>query len=235
MQEGNESQAKITAVKQLVVVYMMLSIQIAVYYFSAGHISLRPWIFFIVSFLHYSVSTLVQFKLNPELLVVRLKRRREGSKLWDEILMRASNLVALIAVPFVAGLDVGRYYWSNLSSSFVVVGFILLIVSTVVLNWAMAVNPYFEPTVRIQKDRGHQVITKGPYKVVRHPGYLAGILYIFSIPFIMGSVFTFIPVCIYTALIILRTLLEDRTLIKELNGYSEYVEKVRYRIFPWLW
>lgn len=149
--------------------------------------------------------------------------------------MRVSNLIALIVVPLVAGLDVGRYYWSNLPSSFVLVGLVLLIVSTVVLNWAMAVNRHFELTVRIQKDRSHKVITEGPYKVVRHPGYLAGILYIFSIPLILGSVFTFIPVCVYIVLIILRTWLEDRTLSKELKGYTVYVEKVRYRIFPWLW
>jgi protein-S-isoprenylcysteine O-methyltransferase Ste14 len=99
----------------------------------------------------------------------------------------------------------------------------------------MIVNPYFEPTVRIQKDRDYQVITSGPYRMIRHPDYLAGVLYILSIPMIIGSVYTFIPAGIYILLIIIRTLLEDRTLQKELNGYSKYAQKVKYKLFPWLW
>ena len=185
--------------------------------------------------MHYSVSTAVQYKLNPELLIQRLKRKREGSKLWDEILMRVSNLTALIAVPAMAGLDVGRVHWSNIDVHFAVVGLVLFAISTVILNWAMIANPYFEPTVRIQKDRGHRAIANGPYRIVRHPGYLVGIFYILSVPLIVGSVFTFIPAGIYAFLMIIRTLLEDSTLCRELDGYSEYAKRVRYRLFPGIW
>jgi protein-S-isoprenylcysteine O-methyltransferase Ste14 len=103
------------------------------------------------------------------------------------------------------------------------------------LNWAMIANPHFEPTVRIQKDRDHKVVIAGPYGIVRHPGYLAGVIYAFSIPLIIGSVLTFFPVSIYALLMIIRTIFEDRTLCKELNVYSEYAQKVRYRLFLWLW
>ena len=185
--------------------------------------------------MHFSVSTAVIYKFNPELLVQRLKRRREGSKLWDEILMRTCNLTLLLVVPVVAGLDIGRFHWSSLDIHFAIVGFILLIVSAVLINWAMVVNPYFEPTVRIQKDRGHKVITSGPYKIIRHPGYLAGILFSLSIPLIIGSLVTFIPSGIYTLLMMIRTWLEDRTLNKELDGYSEYAKRVKYRLFPGIW
>ena len=235
MPESNDNQAQMAAVKQLIVTYAMLFIHVIVFFISAGEIAFRPWIFFGVSFLNYSLSIIVQYKLNPELLAVRLKRKREGSKLWDEILMRASNLTALIAVPAIAGLDIGRFYWSSLDFSLVVVGLLLLIISTILLNWVMIVNPHFEPTVRIQKDRGHEVITSGPYRIVRHPGYLAGILYILSVPLIMGSILTFIPVGISILLMITRTILEDKTLQKELNGYSEYAKKVRYKLFPVVW
>jgi len=143
--------------------------------------------------------------------------------------------MVLVLIPIIAGLDVGRFHLSNLDICFAVAGLVLLIVSTVLLIWAMMVNLYFEPTVRIQKDRNHGVITSEPYKIMRHPGYLAGILYSLSIPLIIESVFTFIPTGIYALLMIIRTLLEDRTLQKELNGYSEYAEKVRYRLLPWLW
>jgi protein-S-isoprenylcysteine O-methyltransferase Ste14 len=141
----------------------------------------------------------------------------------------------LILIPVIAGLDVDRFLWSSLDIYFAVVGLVLLSISTAIINWAMIVNRFFEPTVRIQKDRGHRVITSGPYKIVRHPGYLAGILYTLSIPLIIGSLYTFIPVGIYVFLIVVRTLLEDRTLQKELNGYPEYAKKVRYRLLPWLW
>jgi protein-S-isoprenylcysteine O-methyltransferase Ste14 len=149
--------------------------------------------------------------------------------------MRSSNLVVLIALPVVAGLDVGRFHWSNLDFAFVFPGFVLLIFSTFLLNWAMAVNPFFEPTVRIQRERDHEVIASGPYNFVRHAGYLAGLLFVFSFPLLAGSVFAFVPAGIYVSLVLLRTLLEDRTLVRELAGYSEYSTKVRYRLFPWVW
>jgi protein-S-isoprenylcysteine O-methyltransferase Ste14 len=223
-------------IKQFLLACVMLIIQMVIFFISAGHIDmLRPWIFFGASFMHYSVSIVVQYKLNPELLVQRLKRKREGSKLWDEILMRVSNLTVLIAVPVIAGLDIGRFHWSGLDVQFAVLGFVFFIVSTILLNWAMAVNPHFEPTVRIQKDRDHKVISNGPYKMVRHPGYLAGILFALSIPLIMGSILTLIPSGVYSLLMIIRTLLEDRTLQKELDRYQEYAKHVRFRLFPGIW
>lgn len=236
MRESNEKILRISGIKQLLLTYIMTFIQIVIFFVSAGQIDVpRAWVFFSAVFVHCSISTVVQYKFNPELLVQRLRIRREGSKLWDEILMRVNNLMVLVPIPAIAGLDVGRFHWSDLDVYFVVVGFALFIISTILINWAMVVNPYFEPTVRIQRDRDHKVITGGPYKVVRHPGYLAGILFTLSIPLIIGSVFTFIPVGIYVLLTILRTLLEDRTLHKELEGYTKYAKQVRYRLFPWIW
>jgi protein-S-isoprenylcysteine O-methyltransferase Ste14 len=235
MARKESMRAGVTAAKQLIVSSVMLLINLAIFFFSAGDIGVRPWIFYGSSFVHSTVSIVAQYKLNPELLAARLVRKREGSKLWDEILMRSSNLVVLIAMPAVAGFDVGRFHWSNLDFAFVFPGLFLLIFSTFLLNWAMAVNPFFEPTVRIQKDRDHKVVTSGPYNYVRHPGYLAGLAYIFSAPLIIGSILAFIPAAIYMILIIARTSLEDRTLCRELTGYTEYSKKVRYRLIPRIW
>jgi protein-S-isoprenylcysteine O-methyltransferase Ste14 len=96
-------------------------------------------------------------------------------------------------------------------------------------------NPHFEPTVRIQKERDHKVITSGPYKLVRHPGYLAGILFVISVPLIIGSCFAFVPVGIYVILVVIRTFLEDNTLQEELEGYTKYASQVRKRLFPGIW
>ena len=236
MDERNNKELRRSLIKQIILSCLMLSIQITIFFISAGHFDIpRAWIFFSVTFVYLIVSTATLYKLNPELLVQRLKRKREGSKLWDEVLMRATNLMVISIVPAIAGLDVGRFHWSSLSIHFAVLDFMLYIISSILINWAMIVNPHFEPTVRMQKDRDHQVITTGPYKIVRHPGYLAGILFTLSIPLIIGGVFTFIPAGIYLLLMIIRTLFEDRTLHRELNGYSEYAKRVRYRLFPWIW
>ena len=101
------NQLRIAAVKQLILAYFMGFVQMIVFFVSAGDIDVRPCIFFGASYLHYTGSTIVQYKLNPTLLVQRLKIKRAGSKTWDEILMRASNLTALIPIPVIAGLDVG--------------------------------------------------------------------------------------------------------------------------------
>ena len=236
MDERKNKEFRRSLIKQIILSCLMLSIQITIFFISAGHFDIpRAWLFFSVTFVYLIVSTTALFKLNPELLVQRLKRKREGSKLWDEILVRVCNLTVLIVVPAIAGLDVGRFHWSNIDVHFAVVGLVLFAISTVILNWAMIANPYFEPAVRIQKDRGHRAIANGPYRIVRHPGYLVGIFYILSVPLIVGSVFTFIPAGIYAFLMIIRTLLEDSTLCRELDGYSEYAKRVRYRLLPGIW
>jgi protein-S-isoprenylcysteine O-methyltransferase Ste14 len=234
--EIDKKRLRTAGIKSFLLASVMLALQMILFFISADHVvGPRPWTFFGASFVHYAVSTAVQYKLNPELLVHRLKRKREGSKLWDEILMRVSNLVVLIAIPVIAGLDIGRFQWSDLDVQFAVLGFAFFMTSTVLINWAMAVNQHFEPTVRIQKDRDHKVISSGPYRIVRHPGYLAGILYTLSIPLIIGSVLTFIPVGSYALLFIIRTSLEDSTLHEELDGYSEYAKKVKYKLVPGIW
>jgi protein-S-isoprenylcysteine O-methyltransferase Ste14 len=137
-------------------------------------------------------------------------------------------------IPAIAGFDF-RFGWSYLHNYFVLVGLVFVVASTVLLNWAMVVNPHFEPAVRIQKERNHKVITSGPYNFVRHPGYLAGILLAISIPLLIGSFFAFIAVGIYVILMMSRTWFEDKTLQEELEGYSEYISQVKYRLFPGVW
>ncbi|UCE16279.1 MAG: isoprenylcysteine carboxylmethyltransferase family protein [Candidatus Bathyarchaeota archaeon] len=236
MDKNTSKRLRRAGIKQVLLSCLLLTIEIIIFFISAGHTNVpRAWIFFSATFVYLIVSTAALYKFNPELLVHRLKRKREDSKLWDEILVRANNLTVLIAVPATAGLDVGRFHWSDLGIETAVLGFAPFIVSTILLNWAMIVNLHFEPTVRIQKDRDHKVITSGPYKIVRHPGYLAGVLFTSSIPLILGSILTFIPTGIYILLIITRTLLEDKTLQKELEGYPEYAKKVKHKLIPRIW
>jgi protein-S-isoprenylcysteine O-methyltransferase Ste14 len=104
------------------------------------------------------------------------------------------------------------------------------------LTWAMAVNTHFEKTVRIQHDRGHRVIDSGPYRIVRHPGYLGAILgFTLAAPLLLGSWWSFVPAVAAVVCLIIRTSLEDRTLQNELDGYKDYAQNVRYRLLPGLW
>jgi len=208
----------------------------SVFFASAGRRDLpRAWLFFGAAFVYFVASTLALYRYNPELLIVRLTARREGSKRWDEVLMRAANLTVMLLMPAVAGLDVGRYGWSSLGLICVVPGFALFVLGAVLITWAMSVNRFFESTVRIQEDRGHEVVSTGPYGLVRHPGYLAGIVWMSSIPLIIGSLYAFIPLTLYGALMFLRTYLEDKTLQEELPGYAEYAERVKFRLLPGVW
>ena len=101
--------------------------------------------------------------------------------------------------------------------------------------WAMASNPFFAATVRIQEDRGHTVTSSGPYQLVRHPGYAGSLIYNLAIPIVFGSWWTFIPALLTIALTFVRTGLEDGTLHAELPGYDDYAAKVRCRLIPGVW
>lgn len=98
-----------------------------------------------------------------------------------------------------------------------------------------AQNNYFSSIVRIQADRGHKVCDTGLYKIVRHPGYLGMTVSLLSVPFITGSVWSFITTSVAVILLFVRTSLEDKTLIEELYGYKEYAKKTKYKLIPKVW
>jgi protein-S-isoprenylcysteine O-methyltransferase Ste14 len=212
-------------------------IQVTLLFVSAGHINItRAWFYLVVSLVGMFGGIVLVGMVNPELLNHRgLWKKKKDTKPWDKFLLYAFGLIGFYVLPVIAGLDVGRYHWSNLSIGFAVVGAVLFVIGSLVMHWAMIVNTHFETTVRIQKDRNHQVITTGPYKIVRHPGYLGAILWIVSTPLIIGSVYGFIPAGSAVLLLIIRTSLEDKTLHRELNGYVEYAGTVKDRLFPGVW
>ena len=123
-----------------------------------------------------------------------------------------------------------------MSGWFWALGVALYLFCVFILTWAMSVNTYFEKTVRIQHDRGHRVIDSGPYRIVRHPGYL-GTIFGFALagPLLLGSWWAFVPAVIAVVCLVIRTVLEDRTLQKELDGYDAYTQNVRYRLLPGVW
>jgi protein-S-isoprenylcysteine O-methyltransferase Ste14 len=136
----------------------------------------------------------------------------------------------------VAALDVGRYHFSDTVPPAVqVIAFLAMIAATAVLVWAEAVNRFFSPVIRIQTERGHHLITTGPYRYVRHPGYAAAPFLFIGSGLVLGS-WLAVRLGLFMILPILRrAALEDRILHEQLEGYAAYSQKVRYRLFPGVW
>jgi protein-S-isoprenylcysteine O-methyltransferase Ste14 len=194
---------------------------------------LRGWLFLAVLVVASVVVTLYLRRVNPDVLAARINRH-EAPRCWD-LLLGLMMLAAMIAVPIVAALDDGRYHWLPVPWWGCMLGYALLIAGIVGLTWAESVNKFFEPTVRIQTDRGHRVIDTGPYAIVRHPGYAFGYPLFLGMPLALGSLWALIPAILIGPLLVLRTIWEDQTLREELAGYKEYTQRVRYRLIPRVW
>ncbi len=207
---------------------------IALIFLPAGRIDWRPgWIFVVVVAVSFGLSALVLARVNPVIFRAR-SRFQPGTKKWDLILVTMILLAFFAEIP-VAAFDAGRMAWSVVPLSAVLLGYILLVGGTAVTAWAQAVNPFFEPGVRIQSERGQRVVTSGPYRIVRHPGYTAAIGMFTGIPLALSSLIALLPAALAIVLLIIRTGWEDRLLQAELPGYSEYARQRRYRLFPAIW
>jgi len=205
------------------------------FFLTAWEISiLRAWIYIAVYATGGLTAGFVLLNKTPKLLNDRGKMQ-EGTKRLDKFLILTYFLFAILITPLVAGLDYRFNIIPLLPLYWLWVSIALYIVSVLFSTWPMLHNPFFEGTVRIQTEKSHTVITTGPYKIVRHPGYLAMLLGSVSLPLALGSLLAFIPLLIMIALVFIRTYYEDSTLQKELPGYSNYCKQVKYRLIPFIW
>jgi protein-S-isoprenylcysteine O-methyltransferase Ste14 len=208
----------------------------AILFVSAGTLN---WI---MGWLHVGVyigsilaSRIMVLRKNPDLLYERARYgEARNVKHWDRILMPlVASLPLFIYV--AAGLDF-RFGWSpKVPLTLQHVALIIMVLGLALSVWAMAVNRFFSAVMRIQKDRGQIVVDSGPYKLVRHPGYAGGLIYMIAAPLTLGSLWAIIPAIPAVAVLVLRTALEDAALKKELPGYTKYAAKVRYRLIPGIW
>jgi len=174
------------------------------------------------------------FRRNPALVRERA-RPPADAKAWDRWLVRGVAIYGPLAVYVTAALD-QRFRWTApLPAALPWIGLGVLLAGYMLSSWALAVNPFFSAVVRIQRDRGHRVIEAGPYRLVRHPGYLGGLLAHLAAPLVLESVWAWIPAALTAALLVARTALEDRTLRVELEGYAAYAGRVRRRLLPGIW
>lgn len=203
-------------------------------FWSAGQINWWPaWAALAVMFIWTVATAVVIVRSNPALLVERLGPRK-GAKAWDTVILSLLGVAQLVRY-VTAGLD-QRYGWTGgfpfvaqfAALAACVLGYVLVV-------WATASNAFFSQIVRIQAERGHMVVTGGPYRYVRHPAYVGAIVYELAVSILLASWSAFIISVLSTILLILRTILEDRVLLTELNGYKNYARQVRFRLFPGLW
>jgi protein-S-isoprenylcysteine O-methyltransferase Ste14 len=194
----------------------------------------RGWIYLGIQIAGHGVMITVLGKKNPE-LVRRRASFGEGTKRWDYVMLTVFG-ATFLATLLIAAFDAGAG-WSTMESwIWWSVGLFLFGGYVANLTWSMVVNPHFEKTVRIQADRNHVVIDTGPYRFVRHPGYLGIILgFVLSAPLLLGSWWAFVPAAASVMSLIVRTILEDRTLLAELEGYEEYARRTPYRLVPGIW
>jgi len=201
---------------------------------SAGSINWpMGWALLIITSLWVVGTALVLIPNHPELIAERLGPRK-GAKKWDTTIVSVFGLTVLAKL-VVAGLDI-RFGWSEDVAFPLQLGtLVLAILANTLVVWATAANAFFSQVVRIQEERAHQVATGGPYRFVRHPGYVGTILFELATPIMLGSWWALIPGCAGALLMLIRTALEDHTLKDELDGYIEYAETVRYRLVPGIW
>ena len=196
----------------------------------------QAWVFSLVVHVTGVGGRVLAERRHPGLQADRARfGRGQQVKPWDRILAPLMGFSILYPVVIVGGLD-HRYGWTTPLPTWAnVLGLLLCTLGYGVAVWALVENRFFTSTVRIQTERGHQVCDSGPYRFVRHPGYSGGLVGMAGIPLALDSLWAFVPAGFALIVSVVRTVLEDRTLLEELPGYREYAQSVRYRLLPGLW
>lgn len=158
----------------------------------------------------------------------------QGAKAWDRPLASLGSLLILVML-IVAGLDI-RFRWSpEPAISIRLAALMIWLAGEVFSKWAAISNRFYSRIVRIQKDRGHTVVREGPYRYVRHPGYAGALVAGLAAPIMLGSLWALLVGAALAFVLVLRTAFEDRTLLEELPGYTDYAQRTRHRLVPRVW
>jgi protein-S-isoprenylcysteine O-methyltransferase Ste14 len=195
----------------------------------------EAWVYAMIGILGFAISRVLAARRHPDLIAERARfMQHENAKPWDKLLAPFLGLGGGL-VMLVAGLD-AQFDWSPTFSLPVKILSLVIILSGYALgSYALIENRFFSGMVRIQTDRGHQVVSSGPYRWMRHPGYAGALLTYLATPLFLDSGWAFLPTVFITFLLVIRTALEDRFLQDELEGYRDYVKRVRYRLLPGVW
>ncbi len=216
----------------LVAVYMVtIFLGIGLFIPAGTLLWLEAWIYLIIFTIFFTVVVLYFSKHDPEMLQKRAKPKFEEK--WDKIVMVLMGF-GFFPTFIIPGFE-KKYGWSNVPFYVEIIGFIVLSLGLVIIFLVMKENTFLSKAVEIQKDRGHTVITTGPYRMVRHPMYLGFILFIVFYCLALGSLYSLIPTALGVVGLVIRTIFEDRKLHEELEGYTEYAKKTKKKLIPLIW
>jgi protein-S-isoprenylcysteine O-methyltransferase Ste14 len=204
---------------------------------SAGRLDwVMGWLYVGIAFSATAVTRILLARSNPGLMEERLSApaRAEVGRL-ERILLLVLGLVCPLSMWLVAGFShrTGSLLHASLPLQTIAVAAVIL--ASCLMSWAMLENRYFSSVVRIQKDRGHVVVTTGPYRLVRHPGYLGAVIMSLASPVMLDSAWAYAPAAVSVLAIVVRTSIEDRALLADLPGYAEYARRTRSRLVPAVW
>jgi protein-S-isoprenylcysteine O-methyltransferase Ste14 len=203
-------------------------------FWSAGRIAWWPaWAAIAVWLGWFGAMDIILLRFNPDLMAERLAPPK-GAKSWDRVILSILRL-AQLARYILAGLDVRNGWTGGFPLAAQIPAIMVCVLSSGLFAWALGSNAFFSQIVRIQSERGHAVVTGGPYRYMRHPGYAGMILFELAISSLLASWWALAAGGFCAILLTLRTALEDRTLQTELTGYADYARQVRYRLVPGIW
>lgn len=228
--------SKVSKVRLFTTFIFILMFPVVLLVLSGNWYWIQGWIFSIW-FLGLSYFTIIYLYIyDPGLLEERYKKPGTGEeKGWDKYfiyIMFPSFILWFIIMP----LDAERYLWTpNFPITLEIVGFLLLMGSAFLMFRSYKDNSFVSPLVRIQSDRGQKVVSTGVYGFVRHPMYLGGIMLFLGAPLLLGSVYGLIMGIFLTTIFIARITGEEKMLTQELEGYTEYKTKIKYRLIPYIW
>lgn len=228
----DQDMSMVVKIRAVIRVIFSIGLMFAILFRSAGRWDYwHGWVYFL---LHVYV-TLFSWLIIPSILVQERIKPGPGTKKWDYVFYMF-YLPLIYIIPLIAVLDGRRYHWTGDFPLWVnVFAFLIVFLAYSLTILSLWKNRFFSSTVRIQTERGHYVIDKGPYAFIRHPGYAGVIVSSFSIPFALNSLWAFIPAGLLAIVFIMRTYLEDITLQQELRGYADYAARVKYRLIPRVW
>jgi protein-S-isoprenylcysteine O-methyltransferase Ste14 len=191
------------------------------------------WLIVLLFAGHLGVSGWWLLRRDPELLKERLTTASNVPR-WDRLIKRGNRIVLLIFIA-TAALDAGRFGWSAVPTIVRAIAMAVVVAAIGVIYWCGAANRFLAASSRIQSEREHTVVQRGPYRFVRHPLYASRIVLITGVALTLGSWLAVVPAVLNALLLVLRTSLEDRMLTAELPGYREYARHVPERLIPGVW
>lgn len=195
----------------------------------------EAWVYAGINIIGFIISRFLAGRKHPDLLAERGKYLdHQNPEKWDKLLSPLLGLGGGL-IPIAAGLDMRFGPSASFDLVIKIIALVVMLGGYALGSYALIANRFFSGMVRIQSERGHHVVTNGPYRWVRHPGYVGALLSYLAVPFLLDSWWTLIPVMMAFIIIFVRTSLEDRALQEKLGGYAVYAQKVRYRLIPGVW